>query len=126
MNEADLFLEKSLENLQCAESEFAAGRYNSCANRCYYSCFQAAIAALLREDIRPARGGWGHEGVQSQFSGVLIGRRKRFPSEFRSTLSDLQHLRNQADYSSERVAETQAFRALRRCREFVQTIQRNG
>lgn len=62
MSEADLFLEKALENLQCAESEFAAGRYNSCANRCYYRCFQAAISALLREGIRPARGGWATNG----------------------------------------------------------------
>ena len=48
-----IYLAKATESLQTAESEFANGRYNSCANRCYYACFQAAIAALLREGIRP-------------------------------------------------------------------------
>jgi len=46
--EAELFLEKAGEALAGAESEFANGRYNNCANRCYYACFQAAIAALTR------------------------------------------------------------------------------
>ena len=50
------------ESLLTAESEFVNGRYNSCANRCYYGCFQAAIAALLRDGIR-ARGQWSHEFV---------------------------------------------------------------
>src|SRR5215471_6913893 len=66
-----IYLAKAAESLQTAESEFANGRYNSCANRCYYACFQAAIAALLAEGIR-ARGQWSHEFVQGQFVGVLI------------------------------------------------------
>ena len=49
-----VFLLKAEESLSGAESEFANERYNSCANRCYYACFQAAIAALLTEGIRPA------------------------------------------------------------------------
>jgi uncharacterized protein (UPF0332 family) len=44
-----IYLAKATESLLTAESEFANGRYNSCANRCYYACFQAAIAALIRE-----------------------------------------------------------------------------
>ena len=66
-----IYLAKAEESLRTAESEFANGRYNSCANRCYYACFQAAIAALLAEGIR-ARGQWSHEFVQGQFVGVLI------------------------------------------------------
>jgi uncharacterized protein (UPF0332 family) len=63
-----IYLAKATESLLTAESEFVNGRYNSCANRCYYACFQAAIAALLCEGIRP-RGQWSHEFVQAQFVG---------------------------------------------------------
>src|SRR5205823_6359850 len=40
--------DKALESLAGAESELANGRYNNAANRAYYACFQAAIAALQR------------------------------------------------------------------------------
>lgn len=52
---------KAEESLAGAESEFANGRFNNCANRSYYSCFQAAVAGLLREGVRPAdpRQQWG-------------------------------------------------------------------
>jgi hypothetical protein len=46
-----IYLAKAAESLLSAESEYVNGRYNSCANRCYYACFQAAIAALLQEGI---------------------------------------------------------------------------
>jgi len=48
-----IYLAKAIESLLSAESEFVNGRYNSCANRCYYACFQAAIAALLGEGTAP-------------------------------------------------------------------------
>ena len=107
------------------ESELANGRYNSCANRCYYACFQAAIAALLREGIRP-RGQWNHEFVQGQFVGVLISQRHRYDSELRRVLSDNQSLRDKADYRAELVTATQAGRALRRSRTFVAAIRQRG
>ncbi len=47
----DIFLDKALECLAGAESEFANGRYNNCANRCFYACFQAAIAALANSGV---------------------------------------------------------------------------
>jgi uncharacterized protein (UPF0332 family) len=97
-----IHLAKADESLRTAESEFANGRYNSCANRCYYACFQAAIAALLREGIR-ARGQWGHEFVQGQLVGVLINKRKRYDSELRRVLADNQSLRDKADYCAELV-----------------------
>ena len=120
-----IYLAKANESLQTAESEFANGRYNSCANRCYYACFQAAIAALLREGIRP-RGQWSHEFVQAQLVGVLINQRKRYDRELRRVLSDNQILRDQADYRAELVSATQASRALRRSRLFVAAIRQRG
>jgi uncharacterized protein (UPF0332 family) len=120
-----IYLAKATESLLTAESEFANGRYNSCANRCYYACFQAAIAALILEGIRP-RAQWSHEFVQAQFVGVLITQRKRYGTELRRVLSDNQILRDKADYRPELVTATQASRALRRSRMFVAAIRQRG
>jgi uncharacterized protein (UPF0332 family) len=120
-----IYLAKATESLLTAESEFVNGRYNSCANRCYYACFQAAIAALLREGIRPA-GQWSHAFVQAQLVGVLINQRKRYDPELRRVLSDNQSLRDQADYRPELVTATQAGRALRRTRLFVAAVRQRG
>ena len=120
-----IYLAKATESLLTAESEFANGRYNSCANRCYYACFQAAIAALLREGIRQ-RGQWSHAFVQAQLVGVLINQRKRYDPELRRVLSDNQTLREKADYRPELVSATQASRALRRTRTFVAAVRQRG
>jgi uncharacterized protein (UPF0332 family) len=87
-----IYLAKAAESLQTAESEFANGRYNSCANRCYYACFQVAIAALLAEGIR-ARGQWSHAFVQGQFVGVFINQRHLYDTQLRRVLSDNQQVR---------------------------------
>lgn len=120
--DAAIFLAKAVESLRTAESEFANGRYNSCANRCYYACFQAAVAALLRAGIRP-RGDRGHDFVQGQFVGQLINRRKRYSSDLRNALAENQRLRNVADYRSEFVSRVQASRALGRARTFVSAVE---
>ena len=120
-----IYLAKAAESLQTAESEFANGRYNSCANRCYYACFQAAIAALLAEGIR-AHGQWSHEFVQGQFVGVLINQRPLYETQLRRVLSDNQHVREKADYRPELVNATQASRALRRTRTFVAAVRQRG
>jgi uncharacterized protein (UPF0332 family) len=104
---------------------FVNGQYNSCANRCYYACFQAAIAALLAEGIR-ARGQWSHEFVQGQFVGVLINQRHLYDTQLQRVLADNQNVREKADYRPEVVNATQASRALRRTRTFVAAVQQRG
>src|SRR5437867_12483119 len=120
-----IYLAKADESLRTAESEFAHSRYHSCANRCYYACFQAAIAALLREGIRP-RGQWSHEFVQGQFVGVLINQRHSYDAEMRRVLADNQSLRDKADYRAELVTATQAGRALRRSRLLLAAVRQRG
>jgi uncharacterized protein (UPF0332 family) len=120
-----IYVAKAGESVRTAESEFVNGRYNSCASRCYYACFQAAIAALLREGIRPA-GQWSHAFVQAQFVGVLINRRKRYDPQLRRVLADNQILRDQADYRPALVSATQARRALDRTRLFVAAVRQRG
>ena len=112
MPEANDYLAKAEESLASAEGDFSAGRYNSCTRSCYYAMFQAAIAALIHEGIRPARGRWEHRYVHAQFSGQLVYRRRLYPPDLRRTLLDLYDLRVKADYQAGPVARGQARRAL--------------
>jgi uncharacterized protein (UPF0332 family) len=117
------FLDKALESLAGAESEFANERYNNAANRAYYAVFQAAIAALRRAGVRPIGDEWSHEFVPSRFDGLLINRRHLYPTELRGVLNRNAGLRLSADYDEEPVTRTEADRALRRGRTFVRAIQ---
>ena len=124
MNEArDVFLLKTEESLSGAESEFANDRYNNCANRCYYACFQAAIAALLTEGIQSRGEQWSHPFVQGQFVGQLVNRRKRYAAGLQDVLARTLILRQTADYEPDQVTSLRASRALRRTREFVEAIR---
>lgn len=122
-DDAAIYLAKATESLLTAESEFVSARYNSCANRCYYACLQAAIAALLREGIRVKDDQWGHGFVQARFVGLFINRRKRYGVELRRVLADNQVLRDTADYRPQHVSRIEASRALARSRAFVGAVQ---
>lgn len=123
-----LYLAKAEESLESAISELASHCFNSCANRCYYACFQAAIAALLQAGIRTSgpRNDWPHPFVQGQFNGQLVNRRHLYPSELRTILPELQGLRHSADYDPDLVSNTEATRAVRRARRFVEFIRQGG
>ena len=120
------YLLKAIESLAGAESEYSNQRYNNTANRCYYATFQAAIAALQMAGLRPIRGDWSHEFVPAQFDGLLVNRRKVYPPELRGVLSRNAGIRLSADYDEDPVTRTEANRALRRSRTFVQAIQAGG
>ena len=120
------YLEKAIESLAGAESEFANRRYNNCANRCYYAMFQAAVAALIAAGVRPTnvRGQWEHDFVQAQFSGVLIARRKLYSSDLAALFSEVAQRRLTADYDVAAISQTVAARALHKTRLFVSAVQR--
>lgn len=122
------FMSKAMESLASAESELINGRYNSCANRAYYACFQAAVATIIQVGIRPIdpSGKWGHDFVQARFAGDLINRRHRFPADLRKTLDHLILLRQTADYRPDAVNEKEAKRAVQRARTFVQAVLGEG
>src|SRR2546430_853697 len=126
--ERSIYLTKAQESLFGAQSEFANGRYNNCANRCYYSCLQAARAALHDLGMQPRnqRTQWGHEFIQAQFVGELINRRKVYPSSLKDTLARLLILRQVADYEADMVSKPQAERMVRRAYDFVHTILTKG
>jgi uncharacterized protein (UPF0332 family) len=124
----DAFLDRAEESLAGAESEFVNSRYNNCANRCYYACFQAAIAALSNAGIQPPGrdGQWGHDSVQAQFIGLLVNRRQLYPTSLRPTLEQTYRLRATADYKEDPVSEIRAARAMRRAEEFLAAIRQRG
>src|SRR5579859_1638869 len=116
IEDTNIYLAKAVESLQGAESEYVNGRYNNCANRCYYSCFQAAVYALDAMGVAPtgARSTWSHEGVQAAFARELIQRRKTYPADMRDVLARTHTLRQAADYTRDVISEVQAARELRR------------
>ena len=99
-----------------------------CASRAYYACFQAAIYALASAGVRPrsVAGQWGHDFVQAEFNGQLINRRKLYPASLRSTLDQSRTLRRIADYTTDRVTEVRADRAVGRAEAFVEAIRPQG
>jgi uncharacterized protein (UPF0332 family) len=119
-DEADAYRQKAWESFAGAESETANARYNNAANRAYYACYQAAIAALMGAGLSRSR--WDHDYVQAQFAGQLIARRKLYPSELRSMLSDLSLLRVEADYEQKNVSRSSAQRAVRDARRFLNRV----
>lgn len=121
MEEKTSYLAKALESLSCAESEFNASRYNTAARNVYYALFQAAVAALLQEEITPS-GRWEHEFVHSRFSGQLVYRRKVYPARFRRTLIETLTVRLKADYTPDQVTRREAESHLKECRELVHLI----
>ena len=125
---ASFFVIKALESLAGAESEYANGRWNNCASRCYYATFQAAIAALMRAGIQPSgsSGQWSHAYVPAQFEDQLIRRRKLYPTELRGVLAITYDLRRRADYAAAPVSQTEVSRVLRRTRTFVQRVDAGG
>jgi uncharacterized protein (UPF0332 family) len=120
-----IYLTKAEESLRGAESEFAQGRYNNAENRCYYACFQAAVAALHHANIAP-RGGrseWGHACVQAEFVGRLIHRRRLYSTSIRQVLGRNLTLRHTAAYAPDLVRQTQAGRALQWTQDFLAAIR---
>ncbi len=100
------FMSKAEENLKIAQISFENECYNACANRAYFSAFQAAVAALLSKGT--SRGKFDHKWVQSEFSEKLIKRQKVYPSELRSYLLEMQMLRNKADYEHRHMSRNDA------------------
>jgi len=119
------YLTKAIESLTGAESEFTNGRYNNCANRCYYAMFQAAVAALIVAGIQPAgeRGQWEHDFVQARFSGVLVHRRKLYPADLAPLLPQIFDIRRIADYTVSATSRKVAQHALQKARVLVSAVE---
>jgi len=123
MGESQLFLGKAAESLASADADFAAGRFNSCANRAYYAGFQAAIACLIHSGVISGDQSWSHRFVISEVSGTLIRRRKLLPTRFRGTLDVLLRNRLVADYQTGSVNRKAARTGLQDSKSFVNSVR---
>lgn len=125
MDDASIFLAKAEASLAGAKSELDHRRFDNCANRSYYACFQAAVAVLSNVGVQPGGrdGRWGHDFVQARFVGDLINRRKVLGGEHRDTLERLFIVRQIADYKGSQISETQAVRGLRRTRNLLADVR---
>ncbi len=117
-----IYLSKAEESLATAEDCFEKARYNSCANRCYYAMFQAAVAALMMLGAVPA-GDWTHKYVGASVSEYLIKRRKLLPSKFGELYYEVERLRHKGDYRLVNVTHGEASKTLRTAQEFVDRLK---
>jgi uncharacterized protein (UPF0332 family) len=103
-------LEKALESLRAAESYLALGLSTSCASRCYYAMFQAAVVALQAGGLRSDA--WSHTALQATFTHEMIHRRKIYPRQLAEFLNRELFWRNIADYGDVEIS-------LRRAKQLV-------
>jgi len=114
------FFRKSHENLKAAQLLSEQELYNASANRAYYAAFQMAIFILATQGITNDR--YEHSWVHGNFNTEMIHRRKFFPSRLKSYLSDLQAVRNRADYKAESLSRNVVSRQLAKAKEFIEII----
>jgi uncharacterized protein (UPF0332 family) len=115
------YLAKAFESLASAESDLTAGRYNSCMNRSYFACFQAAVSALVRSSLISAHAEHDHYFIQAQFA-LLINRRKLYPANLGRVLPTLMSKRHLADYRPMMASSSDARRAASQARQFVAAV----
>ncbi len=111
------FLFKAQENLAVAQNALEQKHYNAATNRAYYAVFQAAIAALAEEGFKHPKN--PHSWVQAQFTGILVTRRKLYPSKIASYLLPMQFLRDKADYEADFISKTSANIQVRQAADFI-------
>ena len=86
-------LEKSADDLETAQINYNAGKYNASANRAYYSVYHAIRAVLALDDIERKK----HSGNISYFREHYIST-DIFDRAFSETIKNAETLRNEADY----------------------------
>ncbi len=109
-----------MDNLEVAQICFENGFHDACANRAYYSAFQAAVAVLYFFGIKREK--LDYKWLQAEFSAKLISSRKIFPEKMKSYLASMQMVGNRADYSDDQVSKNAARRQIDKAREMIEFI----
>lgn len=108
------------EALASARSEQQAGRGRFAVNRCYYACFYAASAILLKEGQTFVK----HAGVRDAVHKYLV-RTGRVDERLGSMYSDLFVARHKVDYESlVEMDDQKVAQALGQATEFVAEMKR--
>jgi uncharacterized protein (UPF0332 family) len=112
--------EKATESLRAAESCLTMHLLNSCASRCYYAMFQAAVVAL--EAVGFHRDAWSHIALQATFTNELIYRRKLYPRQLAEYLNRALFWRNIADYGEAEINQRRAKQLVNWAQAFVAKV----
>lgn len=86
-------LERSQEDLQCAEKLFDDGHFRTANNRAYYAIFHAIRAALALKSVDSSK----HSGVISEFRKIYI-KSGSIPAEVSQMIGAAFTIRNASDY----------------------------
>ena len=86
-------LERSQEDLQCAEKLFNDGHFRAANNRAYYAIFHAIRAALALKSVDSSK----HSGVISEFRKIYI-KSGSIPAEVSQMIGAAFTIRNASDY----------------------------
>ncbi len=114
------WFELAEEALASARSERQAGRGRFAVNRCYYACFYAASAILLKEGRTFVR----HAAVRDAVHTFLV-HTGRIHERFGSIYSDLFAARHKVDYESlVKMDDEKVEGALQQAFDFVTEMKR--
>ncbi|HID63878.1 MAG TPA: HEPN domain-containing protein [Anaerolineae bacterium] len=112
---------KAEEALKAANLCYDHGLHDSCASRCYYAMFWAAIAALEWAGSPSQK--WNHSGLSSVFGKELVKKRRLLSPTLAGRLGDGYDLRRLADYERRPVGKKRTKRVLDGARKFVACVK---
>jgi len=117
--EIRLHLERADDCVKDAELLLSAHRHSAAVGRSYYAMFHAAMAALLKRDIKRH----SHQGIISAF-GQFFVRPGQVEQRFHKYIAEAFDLRQESDYQPlVEITEQQANKVLERAREFVEVCR---
>ena len=112
-------LEKSADDLETAQINYDAGKYNASANRAYYSVYHAIRAVLALDDIERKK----HSGNISYFREHYIAT-DIFSRVYSETIKNAETLRNEADYDDMKITSAEdAFDVIEKARSFYNAVK---
>jgi uncharacterized protein (UPF0332 family) len=112
-------LEKSADDLDTAQINYKAGKYDASANRVYYSIYHAIRAVLALDDIERKK----HSGNISYFREHYIAT-DIFDKAYSEIIKNAETLRNEADYDDMKtISAEDAHDAIEKARHFNNAVK---
>ena len=111
-------LEKSADDLETAQINYNAGKFDASANRAYYSVYHAIRAVLALDDIERRK----HSGNISYFREHYIAS-DVFDKSYSETIKNAETLRNEADYDDMKITSSDdAQDIIEKARQFYKAV----
>ena len=112
-------LEKSADDLDTAQLNFNADKYDASVNRAYYSVYHAIRAVLALDSIERKK----HSGNISYFREHYIAT-DIFDRAFSETIKSAETLRNEADYDDMKTIDAEdAQDVIEKARDFFNAVK---